>query len=135
MPSTVSRRRATARGGVLRGGRAADRAGGGSRWPGMRAGVRCGMRALLLALLAASPAAEAQTPDASAASAAAALSPQERRVLALVAEGKTNKEIAERLNLSDNTVKNYLGSVFEKLQVKRRSQAAAIYVQSTPPPA
>jgi two-component system response regulator DevR len=63
----------------------------------------------------------------------AALSPQERRVLALVAEGKTNKEIGEQLTLSDNTVKNYLGSVFEKLQVKRRSQAAAIYVQSNPP--
>jgi len=63
----------------------------------------------------------------------AALSPQERRVLALVAEGKTNKEIGERLGLSDNTVKNYLGNVFEKLQVKRRSQAAAIYVQGNPP--
>jgi DNA-binding NarL/FixJ family response regulator len=57
-----------------------------------------------------------------------ALSAQERRVLALVAAGKTNKEIAVDLKLSDNTVKNYLGSVFEKLQVKRRSQAAAIYV-------
>ncbi len=63
----------------------------------------------------------------------AALSPQERRVLALVAEGKTNKEIGERLGLSDNTVKNYLGNVFEKLQVKRRSQAAAIFVQGNPP--
>jgi two-component system, NarL family, response regulator DevR len=63
----------------------------------------------------------------------AMLSPQERRVLALVAEGKTNKEIGDQLGLSDNTVKNYLGNVFEKLQVKRRSQAAAIYVQSNPP--
>jgi DNA-binding NarL/FixJ family response regulator len=63
----------------------------------------------------------------------AALSPQERRVLALVAEGKTNKEIAEQLGLSDNTVKNYLGSVFEKLQVRRRSQAAATYLKSNPP--
>ncbi len=57
------------------------------------------------------------------------LSGQERRVLALVAEGKTNKEIGEQLSLSENTVKNYLVNVFEKLQVKRRSQAAAIYVQ------
>jgi two-component system, NarL family, response regulator DevR len=61
----------------------------------------------------------------------AALSPQERRVLALVAEGKTNKEVGEQLGLSDNTVKNYLGSVFEKLHIKRRSQAAALYVQNT----
>ena len=58
-----------------------------------------------------------------------ALSAQEGRVLALVAEGRTNKEIAVQLNLSDNTVKNYLVSVFEKLQVKRRSQAAAFYVK------
>ncbi len=62
----------------------------------------------------------------------AALSPQERRVIALVAAGKTNKEIGVQLGLSDNTVKNYLGSIFEKLQIKRRSQAAAIYIQSNP---
>lgn len=63
----------------------------------------------------------------------ASLSAQERRVLALVAEGKTNKEIGLDLGLSDNTVKNYLVSVFDKLQVKRRSQAAALYVQSHSP--
>jgi len=57
------------------------------------------------------------------------LSHQERRVLACVAEGLTNKQAAARLGLSDNTVKNYLINVFEKLQVKRRSQAAALYVQ------
>jgi DNA-binding NarL/FixJ family response regulator len=57
------------------------------------------------------------------------LSAQERRVLALVAEGMTNKQTGERLGLSENTVKNYLVSVFAKLQVKRRAQAAAIYVQ------
>lgn len=57
------------------------------------------------------------------------LSAQERRVLAQVAEGKTNKQIGEDLKLSDNTVKNYLSSVFDKLQVRRRSQAAALYVQ------
>lgn len=59
----------------------------------------------------------------------ASLSPQERRVLSLVAEGMTNKEIADKIGLSDNTVKNYLGSVFEKLQVKRRSQAVALFAQ------
>ena len=60
----------------------------------------------------------------------AALSAQELRVLSLVATGKTNKEISEALGLSDNTVKHYLGNVFEKLQVKRRSQAAAFFTQN-----
>lgn len=63
------------------------------------------------------------------------LSHQERRVLACVAEGLTNKQAAARLGLSDNTVKNYLINVFEKLQVKRRSQAAALYVQQAGRPA
>lgn len=58
------------------------------------------------------------------------LSGQERRVLALVAEGRTNKEIGVELGLSDNTVKNYLMNVFDKLKIKRRSQAAALWVQS-----
>ncbi|HVS51885.1 MAG TPA: response regulator transcription factor [Opitutaceae bacterium] len=61
------------------------------------------------------------------------LSPQERRVLALVADGFTNKQVGEQLGLSENTVKNYLVNVFEKLQVKRRAQAAAIYVQQSSP--
>jgi two-component system response regulator DevR len=57
------------------------------------------------------------------------LSLQERRVLALVAEGLTNKQVGEKLQLSENTVKNYLINVFEKLHVKRRAQAAALFVQ------
>jgi two-component system response regulator DevR len=61
------------------------------------------------------------------------LSAQERRVLALVAEGLTNKQVGEQLKLSENTVKNYLVNVFEKLQVKRRAQAAAIFVQQANP--
>jgi two-component system, NarL family, response regulator DevR len=61
------------------------------------------------------------------------LSTQERRVLALVADGLTNKQAGEQLGLSENTVKNYLVNVFEKLQVKRRAQAAAIYVQQSNP--
>ena len=64
-----------------------------------------------------------------AADALAALSPQERRVLALIAEGCTNKEVAARLNLSEKTVKNYLSTVFEKLHVSRRAEAAVLYVQ------
>lgn len=61
------------------------------------------------------------------------LSNQERRVLALVADGLTNKQVGEQLGLSENTVKNYLVNVFEKLQVKRRAQAAAIFVQQSNP--
>lgn len=59
------------------------------------------------------------------------LSLQERRVLALVASGRTNRAIGAELGLSENTVKNYLVNVFEKLRVKRRSQAAALFVQAT----
>jgi two-component system, NarL family, response regulator DevR len=58
------------------------------------------------------------------------LSPQEVRVVSLIAEGLTNKEIGDRLNLSDNTVKNYLVNAFEKLGVKRRSQAVAAFLAS-----
>jgi two-component system response regulator DevR len=57
------------------------------------------------------------------------LSPQEQKVLALVAEGQTNKEIASALGLSDKTVRNYLSNIFQKLQVSRRSQAAALYAR------
>ncbi|MES4785986.1 MAG: DNA-binding response regulator [Nitrospiraceae bacterium] len=57
------------------------------------------------------------------------LSLQEQRVLALVAEGKTNKEIAVSLNLSDKTVGNYLSNIFQKLQITRRAQAAAYFAR------
>jgi two-component system, NarL family, response regulator DevR len=57
------------------------------------------------------------------------LSAQESRICALVVEGKTNKEIAAVLGLSDKTVKNYLSNAFQKLQVSRRSQAAAVFVR------
>lgn len=57
------------------------------------------------------------------------LSPQEKRVLALIAEGCTNKEVAAQLGLSEKTVKNYLSTVFEKLHVSRRAEAAVIYAQ------
>jgi DNA-binding NarL/FixJ family response regulator len=60
------------------------------------------------------------------------LSPQEERVLALVAEGKTNKEIAVALDLSEKTVGNYLGNIFQKLRVTRRAQAAVYYTQRRP---
>src|SRR6185369_16540386 len=63
------------------------------------------------------------------------LSAQERRVLVLVADGLSNKEVGEQLLLSENTVKNYLANVFEKLKVKTRAQAAVVYTQQmTAPP-
>ena len=58
-----------------------------------------------------------------------ALSPRDERILALVAEGKTNKQIAVELNLSDKTIKNLLSVIFQKLQISRRSQAAALFVK------
>ncbi len=54
-------------------------------------------------------------------------------MLALLADGLTNKEIGERLDLTEKTVKNYLATVFDKLGVSRRAQAAALFVQSQPP--
>lgn len=56
-----------------------------------------------------------------------ALSPQERRILPLIAEGKTNKEIGVILGLSDKTVKSYLYNMFQKLQVTRRSQLVSLF--------
>jgi DNA-binding NarL/FixJ family response regulator len=53
------------------------------------------------------------------------LTPQEQKILALVAEGKTNKEIASEVFLSDKTVKNYVSSILSKLNLERRAQAAA----------
>jgi DNA-binding NarL/FixJ family response regulator len=64
----------------------------------------------------------------------ASLSPQERRVLSLIADGHTNKEAASELNLSEKTVKNYLTTVFEKLHVTRRTQAAALFAQESRAP-
>jgi DNA-binding NarL/FixJ family response regulator len=53
------------------------------------------------------------------------LTAQERKILLLVAEGKTNKEIAGEVFLSDKTVKNYVSSILSKLNLERRAQAAA----------
>jgi two-component system, NarL family, response regulator DevR len=55
----------------------------------------------------------------------AELTAQERKILLLVAEGKTNKEIASDVFLSDKTVKNYVSSILSKLNLQRRTQAAA----------
>jgi two-component system response regulator DevR len=57
----------------------------------------------------------------------AVLSTQERRVLALLAEGLTNKGIGEKLGLTEKTVKNYLSNIFDKMHLANRAQAAALY--------
>ena len=57
------------------------------------------------------------------------LSRQEQRVIALIAEGNTNKQIATKLVLSEKTVKNYIVSIFAKLKIERRTQAAALYMK------
>ena len=62
----------------------------------------------------------------------AQLTAQERRILLLVAEGKTNKEIAAEVYLSDKTVKNYVSSILSKLNLQRRAQAAAYVAKHKP---
>jgi DNA-binding NarL/FixJ family response regulator len=54
----------------------------------------------------------------------ASLTPQERRVLDLIAEGQTNRQIAASLYLAEKTVKNYVSSLLSKLGMERRTQAA-----------
>ena len=62
--------------------------------------------------------------------AAPSLSNQECRVLALVVDGKTNRQIGVDLGLSERTVRNYLSNAFHKLGVSRRSQAAVLFSQA-----
>ena len=62
-----------------------------------------------------------------------ALSPQERRILDHVAQGLTNRQIADAMSLAEKTVKNYITSVLSKLGMERRTQAA-VYVATHRPP-
>ena len=64
--------------------------------------------------------------DAALASKLASLSPQQFRVLALVAEGLLNKQIADRLGVQERTVKSHLTAIFERLGVRNRTQASVI---------
>ena len=66
---------------------------------------------------------------AAAADPVAALSDQEKRVLELIGEGLTNRQIAERMFLAEKTVKNYVSSLLTKLGMQRRTQAAAFAVR------
>ena len=56
----------------------------------------------------------------------AGLTEQERKILALIAEGMTNRQIGERLFLAEKTVKNYVSSILSKLGLERRTQAAVL---------
>ena len=64
----------------------------------------------------------------------ARLSPQEERILAGIADGKTNREIGEELNLAEKTVKNYVSSILSKLEVARRAEAAVYLARHTATP-
>ena len=55
----------------------------------------------------------------------AALTPQERNILDLIAEGLTNRQIGEQMFLAEKTVKNYVSNVLSKLGMSRRTEAAA----------
>ncbi len=55
---------------------------------------------------------------------ASSLSPQEARIFDLIAEGKTNKQIADEMFLAQNTVKNYITSLLRKLKMTSRTEAA-----------
>lgn len=57
------------------------------------------------------------------------LTTQEMHVMSLIAEGKTNREIAQALYLSEGTVRNYVSGILSKLQVSNRAEAAAYAIQ------
>jgi DNA-binding NarL/FixJ family response regulator len=59
----------------------------------------------------------------------ASLSDQERRILALIAEGLTNREIGGEMHLAEKTVKNYVSNLLAKLDMQRRTEAAVFYTQ------
>jgi two-component system response regulator DevR len=64
----------------------------------------------------------------------ARLTPQEERILTLISEGKTNREVGEDLNLAEKTIKNYVSSILSKLEVARRAEAAAYLARHTTTP-
>ena len=70
--------------------------------------------------------AQSSPADAALASRLASLSPQQFRVLTLVAEGLLNKQIADRLDVQERTVKAHLSAIFERLEVRNRTQAGVI---------
>ena len=63
----------------------------------------------------------------------ASLTAQEKRVLDLIGEGLTNRQIAERMSLAEKTAKNYVSALLMKLGLQRRSQAAVLAVRHANP--
>jgi two-component system response regulator DevR len=70
--------------------------------------------------------------DASGDSRLASLSTRERQIMALIADGLTNREIGLRLSLAEKTVKNYVSGLLSKLGLQRRTQAAVLHLESRP---
>jgi DNA-binding NarL/FixJ family response regulator len=64
----------------------------------------------------------------------AQLTPQERRILALIADGLTNRQIANEMFLAEKTVKNYVSNLLAKLGMERRTQAAVFAARLQDPP-
>ena len=62
------------------------------------------------------------------------LTPQEERILELVAQGQTNRDIGQALHLAEKTVKNYVSTILSKLEVARRAEAAAYLARHTSTP-
>jgi len=62
----------------------------------------------------------------------AKLSPQERRILALIAEGKTNRQIGAEMFLAEKTVKNYVSNLLAKMGFSRRTEAAVYAARANP---
>lgn len=57
------------------------------------------------------------------------LSPRELNIIQLISSGKSNKEIAEALSISDNTVRNYISNLFKKINVSNRTEAASYWLR------
>jgi DNA-binding NarL/FixJ family response regulator len=63
----------------------------------------------------------------------ARLTPQERRILVLISDGLTNRQIADEIHLAEKTVKNYVSNLLSKLGMERRTQAAVFAARLDPP--
>ena len=61
---------------------------------------------------------------------ATALTQRERQIVRLVCEGLSNKEVGQRLNITDGTIKVHLHKIFEKLRVSNRTALVAVYLSS-----